>query len=506
MRSPAYPLAVSSQVIPASSAASTIAPRVARVGGVAEGHGAQHQLGQRRCQVRQLGVLHAARGALGDAGRRPRRARRSRGLAPDHPRRFQRRAAQPAGVGVGWGWRAPARWRRARRPCPARSTSTSSRDGPHDAEVVRDEEVGQPGLLPQLGQHVEHLGLHRDVERAGRLVADQQVGLGGQGAGDADPLPLAAGELVRLALQRGGGQPDPVEQLGGRCLRTVAERSPRTCIGSATICWAVRCGSSEPYGSWNTIWIRWRIGRRSRSRHGREVSAVEEHRARRRLDQPHEGLGDGGLAAAGLADDGQAPAAGDRERHLVDGAEGLAAAAVLDDESRTSSSGCRRRRGSRRALGVLMLVALRWWRACRPAQARWSHRGGSATGSISSGCVRVLGVVPLAQLGDGGQQGPGVVVRGWSTTCSTGPSSTNRPRLHDVDPVAHQPGDAQVVGDQQQRDAGALLQLEEQVEDAGLDGDVEGRGRLVGDDQPGSVDRAIAMSTRWSMPPESSWG
>ena len=40
------------------------------------------------------------------------------------------------------------------------------------------------------------------------------------------------------------------------------------------------------------------------------------------------------LPQPGLADDGQAPAARHRERHVVDGAEGLAAAAVLDDEAR----------------------------------------------------------------------------------------------------------------------------------------------------------------------------
>ena len=39
-------------------------------------------------------------------------------------------------------------------------------------------------------------------------------GRGRQGAGDGDPLPLAAGELVRVAAGRLGGQPDRLQQLG----------------------------------------------------------------------------------------------------------------------------------------------------------------------------------------------------------------------------------------------------------------------------------------------------
>ena len=48
-------------------------------------------------------------------------------------------------------------------------------------------------------QQVEDLGLHRDVQRGDRLVADQQLRFAHQGAGDADPLALTAGELVRFA-------------------------------------------------------------------------------------------------------------------------------------------------------------------------------------------------------------------------------------------------------------------------------------------------------------------
>ena len=49
-------------------------------------------------------------------------------------------------------------------------------------------------------QHLEDLRLHRDVERGGRLVGDQQFRLVGDRHGDHRPLPHAAGELVRVLL------------------------------------------------------------------------------------------------------------------------------------------------------------------------------------------------------------------------------------------------------------------------------------------------------------------
>ena len=66
-------------------------------------------------------------------------------------------------------------------------------------------------------QHVEDLRLHGDVERGGRLVADEQVGVVGDRDGDDDALPLAAGQFVRerprplLRL----GDADQVEQFDG---------------------------------------------------------------------------------------------------------------------------------------------------------------------------------------------------------------------------------------------------------------------------------------------------
>ena len=52
----------------------------------------------------------------------------------------------------------------------------------------------------------------------------------------------------------------------------------------------------------------------------------------------------------------------------------------------------------------------------------------------------------------------------------------------------------------------SLAQLADALEDLGLDRHVERRGGLVGDQDAGSHDSAIAIITRWRMPPENSYG
>ena len=83
----------------------------------------------------------------------------------------------------------------------------------HHAEIVGDEQIGEAELLLQVLQQVDDLRLDRDVERRDRLVADQQLGLDGERAGDADALALAAGEFVREAAHVVGLQAHRLEEL-----------------------------------------------------------------------------------------------------------------------------------------------------------------------------------------------------------------------------------------------------------------------------------------------------
>ena len=88
-----------------------------------------------------------------------------------------------------------------------------------DAEVVRDEHVRQLELVLQVVEQVDDLRLDRDVERRDRLVGDDQLRVQRERAGDADPLALAARELVRVAVDVVGRQADDLEQLAARASR-----------------------------------------------------------------------------------------------------------------------------------------------------------------------------------------------------------------------------------------------------------------------------------------------
>ena len=64
----------------------------------------------------------------------------------------------------------------------------------YDGQVVADHDVGDAGLVADVGEQVQHLGLDRYVEGGGGFVKDQHGGLRREGAGDRHPLPLAAGQ------------------------------------------------------------------------------------------------------------------------------------------------------------------------------------------------------------------------------------------------------------------------------------------------------------------------
>src|SRR5215217_2984371 len=68
----------------------------------------------------------------------------------------------------------------------------------HHRKIMRDEKVRKVMPALQVDQQIDHLGLDRHIQRGYRLVAHDKAGLERQSASDADTLPLAAGELVRI--------------------------------------------------------------------------------------------------------------------------------------------------------------------------------------------------------------------------------------------------------------------------------------------------------------------
>src|SRR5882757_3404293 len=93
-------------------------------------------------------------------------------------------------------------------------------------EVMRDEQIGEAVLALQVDQQVDHLRLDRDIERRYRLITYNQARRERQRAGDADALPLPAGELMRIVLHLVGPQADLGEQFSDPFLLLATGRQP----------------------------------------------------------------------------------------------------------------------------------------------------------------------------------------------------------------------------------------------------------------------------------------
>ena len=180
----------------------------------------------------------------------------------------------------------------------------------HHRHVVRDEEIGQAELALQPRQQVQDLRADRDVERRHRLVADHQLGVGGQRARDVDALALPARELVRKQVLLLGAQAD-----GARTARprgALRSSGVPTCIrssGARTAAPARSRGFSDENGSWKMICSRVRAWRSaSPSSAPRSVSPSCDAAGGDRR-QPHHRERGRRLAGARFADERQRGAA-----------------------------------------------------------------------------------------------------------------------------------------------------------------------------------------------------
>ena len=117
---------------------------------------------------------------------------------------------------------------------------------PYDGQVVGDQHVRQAELVAKVGEQVQHLRLDGHVERGHRLVADQQIGLHRQRPRDPDPLPLTAGELVRIALEVLLGQPDLLA--AARRAAPGSAGSPARGTAYSGWCRPTAAGSATPAG------------------------------------------------------------------------------------------------------------------------------------------------------------------------------------------------------------------------------------------------------------------
>jgi len=66
-------------------------------------------------------------------------------------------------------------------------------------------------LIAQVFQQIYDLRLDRDVERRDRLVANDDVRVQGQGAGNTDALALAAAHFMGIAVSESGLQTTDIQ-------------------------------------------------------------------------------------------------------------------------------------------------------------------------------------------------------------------------------------------------------------------------------------------------------
>jgi hypothetical protein len=181
------------------------------------------------------------------------------------------------------------------------------RHGADHVDVVGDQQVAQALLALQPLQQPEHLLLDGDVERAGGLVEHQQLRLDDQRAGNGQPLALAAGELVRIAVcSRPGNCASvrPTSSAPQHALAPLLQRQAGSCTSrpSPTISSTVMRGDSEENGSWNTTCTSRRMAGWKRRP---DPSACPPRPARPVRQIRPRAPAPGGLAGARLADDAQ---------------------------------------------------------------------------------------------------------------------------------------------------------------------------------------------------------
>ena len=150
-------------------------------------------------------VKAAARGRFGKVGRSSLERRFGRGVTD-----AWQGGDQMGGVRMPWCGKERARRRLFHEPSGVHDADAVGGVGVH-AHVVGDEHHGRPHLALHVADHRQHVLLHHHVERRGRFVGDDELGLTHRGQGDRHPLAHPAGQLVRIGGQDVGGQTETLK-------------------------------------------------------------------------------------------------------------------------------------------------------------------------------------------------------------------------------------------------------------------------------------------------------
>ena len=313
-----------------------------------------------------------------------------------------------------------------------------------DPKIVGDEEHGQVEALADVVEQRQHLGLNRYIQGGNGLIGDQEFRLHGQGAGDADPLPLAAGELVRETVQGLGVETDQGHE--------VARPSPGLVLRSAEV-----HGAFDDRLSDRAPRVERAVGvleddlhpapMMAKLAHGQpgDVVVVDLDLSAGGIDQADDTAGHRRFAGARLADNPQGLAAAHLDVHVPGGPD---LAGLLEETGR--------------AVDFAELA-----------------------GRKHDRCGVLFRARPRGHAGDGRDQHARIAVSGLSQDLVGTALFDDAAGLHHRHLVGDLGDHAEVVGDEQNGGVVALLDVLDELEDLRLGGHVQGGGRLVGDQQRG---------------------
>ena len=174
-----------------------------------------------------------------------------------------------------------------------------------DGQVMRDEDIGDAVFALDFLHQVKNLSLNGNIQCGNRLVADDELRVHRQSAGDTDALTAAAVQLMRIGVSQALGQTDGFHQLAhaGLTLSLVLHAVnlqrlfDRLADGLARV--QGREGILE-----DDLDILAQLAQLFLVQRG-DVLAFEVYAAGSGLNQAENGASGGGLAAAGLTDDAQ---------------------------------------------------------------------------------------------------------------------------------------------------------------------------------------------------------
>ena len=180
-----------------------------------------------------------------------------------------------------------------------------------------DKQIRRTKLVLKFLEQVQNLGLNGNIQSGNGLVADDQLGLQSERAGDADTLTLTARELVRIAVDVLGVQADDVQQLADALnallLGTHAMNGhglgDDLAYGHTRIERSIGVLEDELHLATHVLDLM--------LAHLGNIFALEEHLTCRRLGQAHDGAARGGLTATRLADQAKGLARINLERNVI---------------------------------------------------------------------------------------------------------------------------------------------------------------------------------------------